>query len=55
MRYAKWWKQSVLGHGDFVKKIVKWKRSVSSRKCKTRVRKPNKSGIYVGEAICCRN
>jgi hypothetical protein len=21
-RYAKWWKQSVLGHDDFVKKIV---------------------------------
>ncbi|KEH22176.1 hypothetical protein MTR_7g033965 [Medicago truncatula] len=47
MRYVKWWKQSMLGHGDFVKKIVKQKRSLSSRKCKTRVGKANKNGIYV--------
>jgi hypothetical protein len=32
MRYVKWWKKSVLGRGDFVKKIVKRKSSVSSRK-----------------------
>ncbi|KEH22171.1 hypothetical protein MTR_7g033930 [Medicago truncatula] len=47
MRYVKLWKQSMLGHGDFVKKIVKQKRSLSSRKCKTRVGKANKNGIYV--------
>ncbi|KEH22180.1 hypothetical protein MTR_7g034015 [Medicago truncatula] len=47
MRYVKWWKQSMLGHEDFVKKIVKQKRSLSSRKCKTHVGKANKNGIYV--------
>jgi len=48
MRYVKWWKQSVLGDGDSDKKIVKRKRSVSSRKRKTRVGKANKSGIHAG-------
>ncbi|KEH22181.1 hypothetical protein MTR_7g034020 [Medicago truncatula] len=48
MHYAKWWKQLVLGHGDFIMKIVKRKRGVNSRKCKTRVGKANKSGIHVG-------
>ena len=45
MRYAKWWKQLVLGHGDFVKNIVKRKRSASSRKPRAHVGKASKSGI----------
>ncbi|XP_024634660.1 uncharacterized protein [Medicago truncatula] len=45
MRYAKWWKQLVLGHGDFVKNIVKRKRSVSSRKPRAHVGKASKSGV----------
>jgi hypothetical protein len=48
MHYVKWWKQSVLGHGDFVKKIVKRKRRVISRKRRTHVGKANKSSIHIG-------
>jgi hypothetical protein len=46
--YAKWWKQSVLGHDDFVKKIVRRKRSASSRKHKLHVGKFNTSVNDVG-------
>jgi hypothetical protein len=31
-RYVKWWKQSVLGHGNLVKNIAKRRRSESSCK-----------------------
>jgi hypothetical protein len=47
-RYSRWWKQSVLGRNDFVKKIVQQKRSASSRKHKARVGKANRSGNDVG-------
>ncbi|XP_045822344.1 uncharacterized protein LOC123915247 [Trifolium pratense] len=47
-RYAMWWPQPVLGHGDFVKNIVKRKRSASSRKHRPLVGKANRSGIDVG-------
>ncbi|XP_058754858.1 uncharacterized protein LOC131628008 [Vicia villosa] len=43
-RYAKWWKQSILGKGDFVKKIVQRKRSASTRKHRTHVGKANIRG-----------
>ncbi|XP_058782321.1 uncharacterized protein LOC131656691 [Vicia villosa] len=47
-RYARWWKQSVLGNEDFVKKIVQRKRSASSRKHRTDVGKANRSGNDIG-------
>ncbi|CAK8565543.1 unnamed protein product [Lathyrus sativus] len=47
-RYARWWKQSVLGHDDFVKKIVQRKRSESSRKHRTDVGKANRSDNDIG-------
>ncbi|GAU20521.1 hypothetical protein TSUD_130790 [Trifolium subterraneum] len=47
-RYAKWWKQSVLCHDDFVKKIVRRKRSTSSRKHRLHVGKFNTSGNDAG-------
>ncbi|XP_050877137.1 uncharacterized protein LOC127080889 [Lathyrus oleraceus] len=47
-RYARWWKQSVLEHGDIVKKIVQRKRSASSRKHRTRVGKANRSDNDIG-------
>ncbi|PNX67362.1 hypothetical protein L195_g055588, partial [Trifolium pratense] len=31
-RYANWWKQSILGRGDFVQNIVRKKRNPGSRK-----------------------
>jgi hypothetical protein len=46
-RYAKWWQQPVSCHGDFVKNIVKRKRSASSRKYRPLVGKPNRSGTDV--------
>jgi ribosomal protein S6 len=42
-RYAKWWKQSVLGEYDFVKNIMKRKRSASSRKHRRYVGKAKSS------------
>ncbi|PNY11397.1 serine/threonine-protein phosphatase, partial [Trifolium pratense] len=48
MRYAKWWKQLVLGHDDFVKKVVRRKRSASLRKHRLHVVKFNTSGNDVG-------
>ncbi|CAL5202083.1 unnamed protein product [Lathyrus oleraceus] len=48
MRYARWWKESVLSHGDFVKKIVQKKRSLSSRKHRPYVGKLNRSSNEVG-------
>jgi len=47
-RYAMWWKQSILGHADFVNNTVKWKRSESSRKHRCHVGKINKSSNDVG-------
>ncbi|KAK2441342.1 serine/threonine-protein phosphatase 7 long form protein [Trifolium repens] len=47
-RYAKWWKQSVMDHDDFVNKIVRWKRSASSRKHRLHVGKFNTSVNDVG-------
>ncbi|XP_050877132.1 protein MAIN-LIKE 2-like [Lathyrus oleraceus] len=47
-RYARWWKQSVLEHGDIVKKIVQRKRSASSRKHRTHVGKANRSDSDIG-------
>jgi len=47
-RYAMWWKQSILGHVDFVKNIVKRKRSESSRKHRAHVEKTNRSINDVG-------
>ncbi|XP_024634659.1 uncharacterized protein [Medicago truncatula] len=47
-RYARWWKQSVLGRDDFVMKIVQKKRSASSRKHRVCVGKDNISGNDVG-------
>ncbi|RHN67046.1 putative aminotransferase-like, plant mobile domain-containing protein [Medicago truncatula] len=47
-RYAMWWKQSVLGHRDFVKNIVKRKRSESSRKHRPHLGKTNRSSNDVG-------
>jgi len=47
-RYAMWWKQSVLGNGDFVKNIVKRKRSESSRKHRPHLGKTNRSSNDVG-------
>jgi len=44
-RYARWWKQLVLHHGDFEKKIVGRKRS--SRKNRPCVENFNRSGIEV--------
>ena len=41
-RYAMWWKQSVLGHGDFVKNIMKRKRREISRKHRPHVGKTNR-------------
>ena len=48
MHYAKWWEQSVLDRGNFVKKIVQQKRSASSRKNTPHVGKANISGNDVG-------
>ncbi|XP_027190347.1 uncharacterized protein [Cicer arietinum] len=45
-RYAKWWKQSVSGCDDFVKNIVRRKRSASSRKHRPHGGKANKSGNF---------
>ncbi|WJX55765.1 hypothetical protein P8452_41498 [Trifolium repens] len=42
-RYAKWWKQSVLGEYNFVKNIMKRKRSASSRKHRRYVGKAKSS------------
>ncbi|CAI8596559.1 unnamed protein product [Vicia faba] len=47
-RYAKWWKQSVLGNSGFFKKIVQRKRSASSRKHRTHVGKANRRGNDIG-------
>ncbi|XP_045822343.1 uncharacterized protein LOC123915246 [Trifolium pratense] len=47
-RYSRWWKQSVLGRSDFVKKIVQRKRSESSRKHRAHVGKANRRGNDVG-------
>ncbi|XP_045822340.1 uncharacterized protein LOC123915242 [Trifolium pratense] len=47
-RYSMWWKQSVLGSNDFVKKIVQRKRSASSRKHRAHVGNANRSGNDVG-------
>ncbi|MCI23272.1 hypothetical protein A2U01_0044451, partial [Trifolium medium] len=47
-RYSRWWKQSVLGHNDFVQKIVQRKRSESSRKHRARVGNVNRRGNDVG-------
>jgi len=46
-RYARWWMQSVFPHDDFEKKIVRRKRSSSSRKRRPHVGKFNGSGIEV--------
>jgi hypothetical protein len=43
-RYAKWWKQSILGRGDFVQNILRKKRSPGSRKHRPFVGKANGSG-----------
>jgi hypothetical protein len=43
-RYSRWWKQSVLGRGDFVQNIVRKKRSPGSRKHRNFVGKANGSG-----------
>jgi len=48
IRYAMWWKQSVLGHVDFVQNIVKRKRSQSSRKYRSHVGKIDRSCNDVG-------
>ncbi|XP_058782356.1 uncharacterized protein LOC131656750 [Vicia villosa] len=47
-RYARWWKESVLSHGDFIKKIVQKKRSPSSRKHRPCVGKLSRSFNEVG-------
>ncbi|RHN54467.1 putative aminotransferase-like, plant mobile domain-containing protein [Medicago truncatula] len=47
-RYTMWWKQSVLGHVDFVQNIVKRKRSQSSRKYRSHVGKIDRSCNDVG-------
>jgi len=46
-RYARWWMQSVFPHDDFEKKILRRKRSSSSRKRRPHVGKFNRSGIEV--------
>ena len=48
VRYAKWWKHSVLSCNDFVKKIVCRKRSASWRKQRHCVGIANRSGNDVG-------
>ncbi|KAK2441329.1 serine/threonine-protein phosphatase 7 long form protein [Trifolium repens] len=47
-RYAKWWKQSILGRGDFVRNIVRKKRCPDSRKRRPFVGKAKGSGNDVG-------
>ncbi|KAK2387308.1 serine/threonine-protein phosphatase 7 long form protein [Trifolium repens] len=47
-RYLRWWKQSVLGPNDYVKKIVQRKRSESSRKPRAHVGKAYRRGNDVG-------
>ncbi|KAK2387270.1 serine/threonine-protein phosphatase 7 long form protein [Trifolium repens] len=47
-RYAKWWKQSMLGRGDFLQNIVRKKRSPGSRKHRPFVGKAIGSGNDVG-------
>jgi hypothetical protein len=47
-RYAKWWKQSVMDHDDFVNKIVRRKRSASLKKHRLHVGKFNTSVNDVG-------
>jgi hypothetical protein len=47
-RYAKWWKKSVLDRNNFVKKIVRTKRKVSSKKHIPCAGKSNKSGNDAG-------
>jgi len=47
-RYAKWWKQLVLARGDFVKNVMKRKRSAISRRHRSHVGQSNRSGIDVG-------
>ncbi|KAK2387313.1 serine/threonine-protein phosphatase 7 long form protein [Trifolium repens] len=42
-RYAKWWKQLIFGHSDFVKNIVRKKRTPGSRKRRSFVGKANTS------------
>ncbi|CAL5202156.1 unnamed protein product [Lathyrus oleraceus] len=48
MRYLKWWRLSTLGRDDFVKNIVKGKRSATSRKHRPLLGKFSKSGNVVG-------
>ena len=51
VRCAKWWKHSVLGCNDFVKKVVCRKRSASSRKQRHCLGIANRSG----NDHCCQN
>jgi hypothetical protein len=46
--YAKWWKQLILGRGDFVKNIVRKKRTPGSRKRRSFYGKANTSGNDIG-------
>ncbi|XP_058771044.1 uncharacterized protein LOC131644536 [Vicia villosa] len=48
MRYTKWWRQSALGREDFVKNIVKRKRSATSRKHRSHAGTFSKSGVHLG-------
>ncbi|CAJ2639716.1 unnamed protein product [Trifolium pratense] len=46
--YAKWWKQLIFGHSDFVKNIVRKKRTLPSRIRRSFVRKANTRGNDIG-------